>query len=235
MPSRRPRPVAPLAAALLVSAAACGDADPGSPPGAGAAFRVVNGGLDPLSVVVDGATVVASLAPGTISPPLPAGAGSRRVALRGAGGAVASVDVALTPTDTPTVAARRLGAVTTAAVLADTGRLVPPGASKLRVIHLAASTPFVDVWRTQPDHGTPVGIAFPFPYGLETPYLQSRPGSWELRASRVVGDPDRPAPAEGWGAAAARLTVAVPDGERRTVVVLDAPGGGVRLALLDEP
>ena len=231
-----------FAALLAVLAlAACSDAPAPSASGeqtpGGAALRVINGDVAPVAVVVDGKTVLASLAQGTISPALAVPAGARRLELRGAAGVVSSVAVTTTPTDTPTVAARLVGGRTEAAVIADTGRVVPPNASKLRVVHLAASAPPLDIWRTQPDYQTPVTIQFPHPYGVASPYVQSTPGSWEVRVSRGSGLPDGRPVADGWDRALARLTVPVPAGQARTVVVLDAAGGGgaVRLAVLDQP
>ncbi len=54
------------------------------------------------------------------------------------------------------------------------------GKSKLRVVHLAGTAPQVDIWRTQPDYQTPIRVMFPFPYGAESSYLQSDPGTWTV-------------------------------------------------------
>jgi hypothetical protein len=224
-----------LAAGAL---AACGD---GGGPSAGqqatadAALRVINGDVMPVTVIVDGQTVIPELAPGTISPALAVPSGARRVQLRNGVDAVSSVDVAATPTDTPTVAARQLAGRTQALVLQDTGRIVPPNASKLRVVHLAAGSPSLDIWRTQPDWQTPITIQFPHPYGVASPYVQSAPGAWEVRASRGSGLPDGRPVAGGWERALAALRVTIPAGQRRTVAVLDAPGGGVRLQVVEDP
>jgi hypothetical protein len=229
----------PLALPLLltaVAAVACGDgpAADDEPLGGDAALRVINGDVGPVAVVVDGRTVLAELAPGTISAALAVPSGARRVQLRGAANVVASVDVAATPTDTPTVAAWQLAGRMQAAVLADTGRIVPANASKLRVVHLAAGSPSLDIWRTQPDWQTPITIQFPHPYGVASPYVQSAPGTWEVRVSRGSGLPDGRPVAGGWERALARLVVSVPAGQRRTVAVLDAPGGGVRLQVVND-
>ena len=230
--ARLPLPLA-VASALAV---ACGDA-----PSAGgsltgdAALRVINGDVGPVTVIVDGTTVLPELAPGTISPALAVPSGARRVVLRGAADAASVVDLVATPTDTPTVAAWQLAGRTQASVLADTGRIVPPNASKLRVVHLAASAPSLDIWRTQPDWQTPITIQFPHPYGVASPYVQSTPGAWEVRVSRGSGLPDGRPVAGGWDRALASLRVVVPAGEARTVVVLDGPGGTVRLQVMNAP
>jgi hypothetical protein len=222
----------------VLALAGCGEApSAGEPLGGDAALRVINGDVTPVAVIVDGKTVVPALAPGTISAALAVPSGARRVQLRNAVDAVSSVDVTATPTDTPMVAARSLAGRTQAVVIADTGRIVPPNASKLRVVHLAASAPPLDIWRTQPDYRTPITIQFPHPYGVASPYVQSTPGTWEVRVSRGSGLPDGRPVAGGWDRALARLTVAVPAGQARTVVVLDAPGGGgaLRLEAIDQP
>ena len=225
-------------AIALLALAACGDSPAPSacePLGGDARLRVINGDVTPVTVIIDGKTVIPELAPGTISPALAVPSGARRVQLRNAVDAVSSVDVAATPTDTPTVAARQLAGRTEALVLQDTGRVVPPTASKLRVVHLAASAPSLDIWRTQPDYQTPITIQFPHPYGVASPYVQSTPGTWEVRVSRGSGLPDGRPLAGGWDRALARLTVTVPAGQARTVVALDAPGGALRLEAIDQP
>ena len=223
-------------AGAVVLAAACGD--PSSPAeggeGDGAALRVINGDVVPMAVLVDGRTVVAQLLPGTISSTLRVAPGARRVELRGATDGVATVDVAATRNDTLTVTAQRQGSGrTTAAVLADTGRIVPAGASKLRVVHMAPNAPPLDVWRTQPDFATPITLMFPFPYGASSSYVQSTPGTWEVRVSRGSGAPDGRPVSGGWDAALARMPIAVPAGQLRTLVILDGPNGTVRLAVLE--
>lgn len=223
-------------ASALLLAAACGDdPSPGAPTTNDASLRVINGDVGPVTVLVDGQTVLAELAPGTISPALAVARGTRRVVLRGATDAASTVEISATPTDTPTVAAWQLAGRTQATVIADTGRLVPPTASKLRVVHLATSGPSLDIWRTQPDWQMPITIQFPFPYGATSPYLQSTPGTWEVRVSRGSGLPDGRPVAGGWDRALASLRVAVPAGQARTVVVLDGPGGTLKLQVMETP
>lgn len=228
---------AAIIAAATAAATACSDPVSDATPesGTGAALRVINGDVTPVAVLVDGQTVLGALASGSISSTLSVAPGRRQVELRRADGRAVSVSVSATPTDTPTVTVRQDSGRTAAAVLADTGRIVPRGASKLRVVHMAAGAPPLDIWRTQPDFATPITIMFPFRYAADSPYLQSTPGTWEVRVSRGSGAPDGRPVSGGWAAALAALTVRVPEGQARTVVVLDAPNGGVRLALLDQP
>ena len=37
----------------------------------------------------------------------------------------------------------------------------------------------------------------------------------------------------GWDSTAARLSLALASGEKRTVLVLDKPGGGIRLSMIE--
>jgi hypothetical protein len=94
------------------------------------------------------------------------------------------------------------------------GAILPAGKSKLRVVHLAANAGAVEIWRTQPDFATPTHILTPFPYQGASPYLQSDPGNWEVFVT----------PAGATTHIATTDAVAVPAGERRTVVLLDSAG-----------
>ncbi len=116
------------------------------------------------------------------------------------------------------------GASLGAVALSDTGAAPVAGRGKLRVVHLAAGAPAVDVWRTQPDFPTAVRVMFPFAYRAESAYVQSTPGTWTV----FVTAAGQAAPVR-----AASGPIAVAGGEVRTVVLLDAPGGGVRVTVLD--
>jgi hypothetical protein len=67
-----------------------------------------------------------------------------------------------------------------AAMLADTGAWVPGGKSKLRVVHLAATTGDMQIWRRQPDAPAGNPIMTPLAYGAASQYLQSDAGVWEV-------------------------------------------------------
>lgn len=131
-----------------------------------------------------------------------------------------------------TVAAVRAsdGSVTTA-VLDDTGSVVPAGATKVRVLHMAPNAGVLQVYRTQPDYQTPISWQFPFTYqaqlnSLSAPFFQSTVGSWEIRIWQTPASPS------GWGSAPVQIVIPLKSGEKKTVLMLDKPGGGVRYELL---
>ncbi|HEV8124638.1 MAG TPA: DUF4397 domain-containing protein [Gemmatimonadales bacterium] len=113
-------------------------------------------------------------------------------------------------------------------VLADTNAIVPAGATKLRVAHYAQASSSIDIWRTQPDYSTPIRVQFPFNYLDVSPYLQSTVGDWQVFVSTPVAAPNDPLP----DTLAVTPMVAIPDGQSRTVVVVDGPAGGVELVVI---
>lgn len=105
----------------------------------------------------------------------------------------------------------------------DTNAVVPPNATKLRVIHGAAMAPAITVRRTQPDFDSLITVMFPFNYNSASSYLQSTPGSWSV----VVSHENQSDTLAMTGA------IAVAAGQSRTVVILDDGAGGVRLAVVN--
>jgi hypothetical protein len=116
-------------------------------------------------------------------------------------------------------------------VLTDSGATPVAGASKLRVIHLAQAAGQLDIFRTQPDWQTPVSLLFPFTYGSNNGFYQSTPGVWHVRAWKST--PGMSFDATGWNRALDSLSVNIPGGGVRTIVVLDAPGNSVKFKLVD--
>lgn len=116
--------------------------------------------------------------------------------------------------------------------LADTNAIVPAGATKLRVAHFATSAPNIDIWRTQPDFGTAIRVQFPFPYLAVSPYLQSTVGNWQVFVTDTIpsSTPTAPMPTTSLANTAA---ISIPDGQSRTVVVVDAATTGIQLVVLD--
>ncbi|MBI3789272.1 MAG: DUF4397 domain-containing protein [Gemmatimonadetes bacterium] len=237
---RRFRPALLLGLASTGLAIACdpGAATQADASGIGAAeLRIVNGAAAAMSVVVDGSVRVASMPPGTVSPALGIAAGVHRVEFRSpsSGAPLASVDVTPDAVGRALVTAtRRADGTVKADVLADTAAIVGAGASKLRVLHLAANAPGVDIWRTQPDYATPIRFMFPFPYQGSSGFVQSTPGEWVVFVTPLVA----PSPADSLGGgppatvparAIATHRVVIAGGALRTLVVLDVPGGGVKL------
>ena len=214
--------------------AACGESTgPGNgSSGAPSSLRVVNAFGVPVDVYVDGALAVSAVPSGQIDTLQPA-AGGHTVAFATSGGTPASVRVTTAGPAIATVAAVRRGAALAASDLSDTAAIVPAGATKVRVLHLAPNAGEISVYRTQPDWGTPIAWQFPFNYDSVTtgpccPYYQSTVGTWDIRAWRTPAEDSL-----GWAGTTAHVTVSLGSGEKRTVLVLDKAGGGIKLRVID--
>lgn len=214
---------------MLAAFAACGGTDAtttccteGEP-----ALRVVNGFTGPIDVLVDGSIAIRSLAAGSIGLAAPT-SGNHTLALR-ASGSASTRSLTTTPGVLATFAAVRsesgdIGAV----ALDDTNAVVPDGATKVRVIHFAPNAGTLQVYRTQPDYQHPVSWQFPFDYQpdpttLTAPFYRSTVGTWEIRAWRS------PADSSGWSHPEASVVIPLASGEKKTVVILDKEGGGIRM------
>jgi hypothetical protein len=218
---------------LLFFIAACGSDGPTAccTPDA-PALRVVNAFTGPVDVLIDGAVAIESLAAGSIGTAEPA-FGSHTLVLRPtAGGGSVSQGITTTAGASNTIAVVRApdGAVASA-VLDDTASVVPPGKTKVRVLHLAPTAGELQVYRTQPDYQQPIAWQTPFTYQTElsgpgAPFLQSTVGSWEVRIWKT------PADASGWATAPVKVVIPLDSGEKKTVLMLDKPGGGVRIELI---
>jgi hypothetical protein len=195
-------------------------------------LRVVNGFTTAVDVLIDGNVAISSLAAGEIGTTAPT-AGGHSLSLRPVGGGVSTAQsITTTAGGVTTVAAvRSLGGSVSPTVLDDTNSVVPAGATKVRVLHLAPTAGTLQVYRTQPDFPTPVSWQFPFTYqpeptSLSAPFYQSTVGTWEIRVWQT------PADASGWTNASVRISIPLESGQRATVVILDKPGGGVRVERL---
>lgn len=223
-----------LTVALLSSACTV---DHIAPPmqGTGATLRVINAGDSPLSVDVDGTTRLSALAPASVSGAIDIAPGARRVALHPAAGGMATVELSATAARTSLVELHPVGASgLSASAVADTGAVPAAGMSKLRVLHLAAGEPAVDIWRVQPDYPSAVRLMFPFPLGAASSYVQSTPGSWTVLVTTTL---DRWATGSSTDPAAhaiAQLSLAIAADQARTVVFLDDGTGGVKLVAVPE-
>lgn len=195
-------------------------------------LRVVNGFPGPVDIFIDDVIAASAVAPGAIDTlgPEP---GSHTLVMRPTGGSTRITQQFATASGAlATIAAVRssTGAIS-AAVLDDTNEVVPAGATKLRVIHLAPNAGTLQVYRTQPDYQTPIAWQFPFNYqdnptSLSAPFLQSTVGTWEVRIWQT------PADSTGWATAAVKVQVPLTSGEKRTILILDAVGGGVRVQVI---
>lgn len=195
-------------------------------------LRVVNAFTTAVDVLVDGAVIIEALAAGSIGGAAPA-AGNHALVLRPiGGGGSASLSITTIAGASNTIAAVRAsnGAVASVA-LDDTGSVVPPGKTKVRVLHLAPNAGELQVYRTQPDYQQPTPWQTPFTYQTDfsspaAPFLQSDVGTWEVRIWQT------PADASGWANAPAKVVIPLNSGEKKTVLMLDKPGGGVRIELI---
>ena len=99
------------------------------------------------------------------------------------------------------------------------------------MLHLAPNGGELQVYRTQPDYQQPTRWQFPFTYQsdpntLSAPFYQSTVGSWEVRIWQS------PADASGWASAPVKVVIPLASGGKKTVLILDNPGGGVRVELI---
>jgi hypothetical protein len=196
------------------------------------ALRVVNAFTGPVDVLIDGAVAIQALGAGVIDTAASA-PGAHTVVLRPTGsGAAATRAITVTTGVLSTMAiVRGANSAVASAVLDDTNSVVPSGATKVRALHLAPTAGTLQVYRTQPDFQQPVSWQFPFVYqseptSLSAPFYQSTVGSWEIRVWQT------PADASGWANAPVKVVIPLASGEKKTVLMLDKPGGGVRIELL---
>lgn len=203
-----------------------------SPPFTTAGLRVVNAYTTPIDVLLDGNVVAPALPAGFIFTGKPTN-GDHTLALRPSGssaiqsGTITISDAALNTLAAVSAPGGFLGTIW----LDDTSSVVPAGATKVRVLHLAPNAGELQVYRTQPDHPQPVAWQFPFTYQAEhddvsAPFYQSTPGMWEIRVWKT------PADASGWNAASVKAVIDLGAGEKKTVLILDNPGGGVHVVII---
>ena len=217
-----------VSALVLCFAASCGSDIPTTANDQLATLRFFNAFIAQVDVVVDGQYSVPGLATGSdFSVALAPGGHTLVIA---SGGPPVTKSFTMRAGASTTVAAvHKTNGFVAAAVLDDTGSVVPPGATKLRVMNLALGAGALQVYRTQPDYQTPVAWQIPFNYQSDptsAPFYQSTVGSWELRVWTS------PADASGWSNATPRVTIPLASGEKKTAVILDDRlHGGVRIEL----
>lgn len=232
------------AALALFSAliAACSSKEPSGPGRQSDAqkqtgVRIVNAYGQPVDVLVDGVIAAQGVAPGRVDTVAQA-AGQHAVSLRAASVTTSAVQVTTNEGAVATVAALRWGAALAVSTLDDTNAIVPPGKTKVRVLHLAPNAGEIQVARTQPDWLSPplIGWKSPFLYDsvhisdpLANPYYQSETvGPWDVRVWLTPSED-----VLGWDGATARVSFTLASGEKRSVLVLDKPGGGIQLSVID--
>lgn len=181
----------------------------------GSTIRAVNASASQLNLIVDNDTLIRGVQVGSVSAAASLPPGAHQIRL--VSGTTTSSPITVTAVDGRAIVAVGKGAASTgitSGVLSDTGAIVPPTKSKLRVVHLSEHAGDIEIWRTQPDFHTPVHIMTPFLYGAESPYLQSDPGAWEV----FVTSPGSTTKLTSTG------SITIPAGQRRTVVLLDSAG-----------
>lgn len=214
----------------LFALAACSDdaAGPDNSGADGGRLQVVPGvaALPLVDVVVDGQVRQSNVAYGVPSTPLALTLGQHQVKVvaAGAGASPGGTTVTLRAGDTTRVVVIGTPTALTPVALGDTGATPVPGKGKLRVSHLATNAPPIDVYRTQPDFGTFIKLMDPFPYQSSTPFIESTPGNWVVRVTAKGTDQVL---AESDPIRVDALWV-------RTVLLLDAPNGGIRITPLGE-
>ena len=220
-----------LPALLLAALAGCTNG-PTAFNGDQPALRIVNAFTGPVDVLVDGAIASASLSAGSISSVYaPYGAHTLMIRLSGTTTSTSQSIVTASGSINTIAAVRSSSGTVATAVLDDTGSVVPAGATKVRVLHMAPNAGELQVFRTQPDFQTPTSWQFPFTYqatptSLSAPFYQSTVGSWEIRIWQT------PVGASGWATAPVQIVIPLVSGAKKTVLILDKVGGGVRYELL---
>jgi hypothetical protein len=185
------------------------------------AVRVVNAFTGSVDVLIDGAIAAASLSAGSISS-VYAPYGAHTLMIRPAGSTASSTSQTIVTASgaVNTIAVVRSSSGTVAtAVLDDTGSVVAAGKTKVRVLHMAPNAGEVQVYRTQPDYQAQLN-------SLSAPFFESTVGTWEIHIWQTPTD------ASGWATAPVQVMIPLASGEKKTVLILDKSGGGVRYELL---
>lgn len=219
-------------AALVVAASCSSDSTTACCSQSIASLRVVNAITSPVDVLIDGNVAITALAPGAIGAAAPK-SGTHSLILRTtqlASSAPALITTTAGGLSTVAAVLSSNGAVQTA-VLDDTNSVVPPGATKVRVLHLAPLTGAIQVYRTQPDYPQPVQWQFPFTYqsnptSVTAAFVQSTVGTWEIHVWQT------PADSTGWLNAPIQIQIPLASGQKKTVMILDKPGGGLTYQVL---
>lgn len=217
-----------LLTAVLATAACSSDPSGPATTDNDGRLQVVPGvaALSAVDVVVDGQTRVSRAAYGIPTAPIALSLGQHQVKVVPAGAAASpgGTTVTLRAGDTTRVVVIGTPTAMTPVTLGDTGAIPVPGKGKLRVSHLAANAPPIDVYRTQPDFATFVKFMDPFPYQAASPFIESTPGNWVIRVT-----------ARGTNEVLAESgPIRVDELWIRTVLLLDAPNGGIKITPLGE-
>jgi hypothetical protein len=218
-----------LLPALLVAAACSDDATSPANGNTDGRLQVVPGvaALAAVDVVVDGQTKLTNAAYGVPSAAIALSLGQHQVKVVPAGTApsLGGTTVTLRAGDTTRVVVIGTPDAMNPVALGDTGAAPIAGKGKLRVSNMAANAPAIDVYRTQPDFPTftkfqDVALA----YQASTPFIAAPPGNWVVRVNKQGSD----------DVLAQSGPIRVDELWIRTVLILDAPNGGVKITVLGD-
>jgi hypothetical protein len=217
-----------LLSAVGVVAACSGDSTSPASGNADGRLQIIPGvaALAAIDVVVDGQTRLTNAPYGVPTAPIALSLGQHQVKAVPAGTAptAGGATVTLRAGDTTRVVVIGTPGALNPVALGDTGATPVPGKGKLRVSHLAANAPAIDVYRTQPDFGSFVKFMDPFPYKASTPFIESTPGNWVIRVTKKGTDE----------VLAESGPIRVDELWIRTILLLDTPEGGVKITPLGE-
>jgi hypothetical protein len=219
-----------LSAFVLLLAACAAPLDIGL-VGSGATLRFVNAVHGNVNLMVDGQALLTNVPLGG-SRQTPVGPGAHSIVVEKVGGAAGGArSTTIATGGSALIVALDSAGTASASVLSDTGAVVPAGATKLRVAHYATLAPQIDIWRTQPDFGTPIRVMFPFNAGNVSPYLQSTVGDWHVMVSHAISGCCGSMP----DTLANTGLFAVADGKSKTVIVTDGGVAGSVQVVVVEP
>ena len=106
----------------------------------------------------------------------------------------------------------------------DTGAVPAAGHGRLRITNFAAAAPPIDAYRTQPDSTGPLVSARPLNFRAVTRYFDGAAGDWSVVISHA-GMSDT---------LLATGSIAIADGQARTVALIDSTAGHVSWRLLPD-
>ncbi len=217
-----------LGLTVAAFAAGCSDDDSSTAPATEAGVRVVHASPDApnVDVLVDDAQVLSSVPYLGSSSYLEVPAGTRNIKVNAAGTTttVIDADVPLTAGADYTVIAGGLVSDIAPIVVEDDRSAPPTGNAKVRAVHGAPSAPAVDIYVTAP--GADLAVATPtltsVPFGTASGYLAIPAGEYQLRVT----------PAGSKIVVIDSGTLPLVAGQVRTVIAVDASGGGAPFDLL---
>lgn len=214
----------------LAAMVACNDDDPAGPGNnnTDGRLRVVPGvlALPLVDVIVDGQLKLSNVPFGKTSNTIALSLGAHQVKVvpPGTAPSAGGTSITLKANDTTTVVVTGTATAPNPVALGDTGAAPVAGKGKLRVMHLAAAAPEIDVYRSQPDFPAFTKVMDPFPFQAKSSFLESTPGDWSIR---VTNKGAATVLAERTGIPVNALWV-------RTALILDKAGGGVSIVMLGE-